>query len=219
MCLVRNFSSADVPGMKNKSTASLAIAVLTLCLALPAVAAANVTICHAAGHADTTQFVTLTIPEQALSAHFDDHGTPAAGHEQDYFGECEGDTETPDTTTTTTAVSETFTETDTESTTNETGTTPTTLPYDEIGSLVLGLTVTASVPSEDPSSTSGLTIAARETAQSPVAAPVLAITELPFTGASTGSLAILAFGFVAAGLCLLNLQRSSGDEIIVGSTD
>lgn len=55
----------------------------------------KVTICHAAGQADTTHYITLTISENAVygahgqAGHFEENGTPAAGHEQDYFGACE----------------------------------------------------------------------------------------------------------------------------------
>ena len=50
-----------------------------------------VTLCHAAGQDDTTQFVTLTIAYPAAygeAGHFYENGTPRAGHEQDYLGEC-----------------------------------------------------------------------------------------------------------------------------------
>ncbi len=60
-----------------------------------------VTICHAAGLAGTTQYVTLTIPYQAAfgqAGHFGENGTPNAGHEQDYLGACQttGDDDTGD---------------------------------------------------------------------------------------------------------------------------
>jgi uncharacterized repeat protein (TIGR01451 family) len=51
----------------------------------------KVTICHAAGHAGTTTFVTLTISVNAVygpGGHFNNNGTPQAGHELDYFGPC-----------------------------------------------------------------------------------------------------------------------------------
>lgn len=60
----------------------------------------KVTICHAAGQDDTTHYITLTISEEAVyghngeAGHFEENGTPKAGHEQDYFGACQ----TPDTT-------------------------------------------------------------------------------------------------------------------------
>jgi hypothetical protein len=56
----------------------------------------KVTICHAAGLADTDQYVELTVAGQAVygasgdAGHFDENGTPLAGHEQDYFGPCDG---------------------------------------------------------------------------------------------------------------------------------
>lgn len=85
-----------------------------------------VTICHAAGLAGTTKFVTLTIPYNAAygqAGHFGENGTPNAGHEQDYEGACEGDETTPTDTTPTTPTETTPT---TPTTTTPTTTTPTT---------------------------------------------------------------------------------------------
>ncbi len=51
----------------------------------------KVTLCHAAGRAGTTQFVTLTISYNAAfgqAGHFYEDGTPRAGHEDDYLGPC-----------------------------------------------------------------------------------------------------------------------------------
>ena len=55
--------------------------------AAPSLAAGvgKVTICHAAGRAGTTKFVQITISANAKNKHLDDHGTPAAGHEQDFL--------------------------------------------------------------------------------------------------------------------------------------
>jgi hypothetical protein len=64
----------------------------------------KITICHASGLAGTTKFETLTIGHEAVygpGGHFNEDGTPQAGHEQDYFGACQTDTTTTDTTTTT----------------------------------------------------------------------------------------------------------------------
>lgn len=62
----------------------------------------KITICHAAGLADEpANWVTLSLPPNAVygqngaSAHFNEQGTPLAGHEQDYLGPCEGDEEPP----------------------------------------------------------------------------------------------------------------------------
>lgn len=82
----------------------------------------KVTICHAAGRAGTTHYITLTIGYQAVygpAGHFYENGTPQAGHEQDYLGPCR-ETTTTDTTTTTN------TTTTNETTTNQTTTTQTT---------------------------------------------------------------------------------------------
>ena len=57
-----------------------------------------ITICHAAGQAGTTQFVTLTLPYVAVygqAGHFNEDGTPQAGHEQDYLGACSEPSVTP----------------------------------------------------------------------------------------------------------------------------
>ena len=53
----------------------------------------KVQFCHAAGQSDTDQFVTLCDSVNAVinpgnAGHFDENGTPRAGHEQDYFGAC-----------------------------------------------------------------------------------------------------------------------------------
>ncbi len=50
-----------------------------------------VTLCHAAGQEGTLQFTTLTIAYNAAfgqAGHFNEDGTPAAGHENDYLGAC-----------------------------------------------------------------------------------------------------------------------------------
>jgi hypothetical protein len=45
----------------------------------------KVTICHAAGRAGTTHYVEITVGAPAQYGHIDEHGTPQAGHEQDYY--------------------------------------------------------------------------------------------------------------------------------------
>jgi len=50
--------------------------------------APQVTICHAAGRAGTTHFITLTVSQNGLGAHFLSNGTPKAGHELDTLGPC-----------------------------------------------------------------------------------------------------------------------------------
>jgi hypothetical protein len=57
----------------------------------------KVTLCHAAGLAGTTKYVTITVGYPAAfgpAGHFDENGTPLAGHEQDYLGACVTDTPT-----------------------------------------------------------------------------------------------------------------------------
>ncbi len=51
----------------------------------------KITICHAAGLAGTQHFETLTISYSAVygpGGHFNENGTPQAGHERDYLGPC-----------------------------------------------------------------------------------------------------------------------------------
>jgi hypothetical protein len=53
----------------------------------------KVTICHVAGLAsDPANYITLHLPPAAVygpGGHFNENGTPQAGHEQDSFGECD----------------------------------------------------------------------------------------------------------------------------------
>lgn len=52
----------------------------------------KITICHAAGKAgEQANYTTLTLPWNAVygnGGHFNEDGTPQAGHEEDYLGEC-----------------------------------------------------------------------------------------------------------------------------------
>jgi hypothetical protein len=73
-----------------------ALAVLSLGLLVgltsQAAPAPKVTICHAAGQADTTHFVEVTASYNAIfgqAGHFYEDGTPQAGHEDDFLGPCE----------------------------------------------------------------------------------------------------------------------------------
>lgn len=74
----------------------IALAVAAACLGLIAASPAwggqdKVTLCHAAGLAGTTQYVEITVGYPAAygpAGHFEENGTPRAGHEQDYLGPC-----------------------------------------------------------------------------------------------------------------------------------
>lgn len=62
----------------------------------------SVVICHAAGQAGTTKYVTLKLPYKAVfgkAGHFYENGTPTAGHEDDYLGPCKETTPSTSTTT------------------------------------------------------------------------------------------------------------------------
>ena len=45
----------------------------------------KITVCHAAGQAGTTHYISITVSVSASYAHIDEHGTPQAGHELDYI--------------------------------------------------------------------------------------------------------------------------------------
>ena len=45
----------------------------------------KVTICHAAGRAGTTKYVTITMSSNGENGHITERGTPEAGHEQDFI--------------------------------------------------------------------------------------------------------------------------------------
>jgi hypothetical protein len=47
--------------------------------------ASKVTICHAAGQAGTTQYIQITLSANGLNGHFENDGTPKAGHELDFI--------------------------------------------------------------------------------------------------------------------------------------
>jgi hypothetical protein len=48
-------------------------------------AAPKVTVCHAAGRAGTTKYVSITVSQNGANAHFTNNGTPKAGHELDFL--------------------------------------------------------------------------------------------------------------------------------------
>lgn len=190
-----------------------ALSVLLL-LSVPVVALASppefVTFCHVAGLAeDPANTITLTLPYQAVfgeAGHFYENGTPAAGHEQDYLGECQ----TPPTTTTTT-VAETTTTTVAETTTTTVAPTTTTTQ---------GITTTTGQTTiSQPTSTT-----AAECPPGTIHQPPLCITPptvlgetivppgavlvdtLPFTGTDTTLLAISALGLLLLGGAMLRVR-------------
>ncbi len=85
------------PGIsKSRLARRLAIlassALVLSALIVPAASAADkVLVCHAAGQAGTTHFVTLEVPANEggfPQGHFTEDGTTEAGHELDYLGAC-----------------------------------------------------------------------------------------------------------------------------------
>jgi hypothetical protein len=53
------------------------------------VQAPKVTVCHAAGLAGTTKYVSITISANGLAGHFGNNGTTKAGHEDDFIATAE----------------------------------------------------------------------------------------------------------------------------------
>jgi hypothetical protein len=87
--------------MPRKILFNLGLVVLTIAMALVLQAVIGpdkvsagkdeVCICHAAGQEGTTHFVTVCANRTAIfgqAGHFNEDGTPRAGHEQDYLGPC-----------------------------------------------------------------------------------------------------------------------------------
>lgn len=173
-------------------SALLVIVLACLGIALPVVAAQPVfiTFCHAAGQAGTTQFVTLTLPEQAVfgqAGHFNEDGTPQAGHEDDYLGECEE--EEVVTTTTTTTQPDGSTTTTTEQPPQETTTTTT------VEIVVVEPTTTTTQPEP--------VVEIGEPAVVVEVEPGPDIEVLPFTGSSDIFWLFVAGGMLVAGLGLI----------------
>ena len=87
----------------------------------------KITICHVAGRAeDPANYLTLTLPPSAVygnsngnGGHFNQDGTPQAGHEHDSFGPCLTSTTTTGTTGTTTTGTTGTTTTGTTGTTHD----------------------------------------------------------------------------------------------------
>ncbi len=118
----------------------------------------KVTICHAAGQDGTTQYVTLTISRNAAfgqAGHFNEDGTPQAGHENDYLGACIGDETTtiPETTSVEITLVETTEPEETTSTTLEESTTTSSLEETSTSTIPTSNPTTSSILEETTSST------------------------------------------------------------------
>jgi len=85
--------------MKRVLVSIAATGLLSIALIGPALATQEkVYVCHAAGQADTTTYVTLHVPATESGfpqGHFTEGGTQEAGHEADYLGKCKGEQEEP----------------------------------------------------------------------------------------------------------------------------
>lgn len=175
-------------------------ALISLLLLVPAVSVLAtppvfVTFCHVAGLAeDPANTVTLTLPYQAVfgqAGHFNEDGTPNAGHEHDYLGECQ-----PETTTTTVIVTTTVPEV---TTTTQNDSTTTTQFTEQ---------TTTTVEQCPPGTIHQPPLCVEPTTTVQVSSTVVSLPEqLPFTGALTGMLALSAFAFLLLGLSTLKLAR------------
>lgn len=194
----------------------------------------KVDVCHAAGQAGTTKFVTLNVPATDSGfpqGHYSEDGTPLAGHEDDYLGAC-----TVDDTTTTTEGTTSTTSTPTTTTTEQTTTTSTTttLPSESTTTTVTSTpTTTSTVPVTTTAPTTTVPPAQSTTTLIPVDSTQPTITtttetpttittvvtttsqvppsdppkELPRTGADFWPLALTMMGLFIVGLAAVAAGR------------
>lgn len=181
-------------------TALIALLLLVPAVSVLATPPTFITFCHVAGLAeDPANTITLTLPEQAVfgqAGHFNENGTPKAGHEQDYLGECEPDTTSTTVPVTTTTVLVTTTTvpvtTTTQSTfTEQTTTTVVECPPGTIHQPPFCVAPTTAAPPKVGTSSTEVSLP----------------EELPFTGASIGMLVLSAGAFLLLGLGALRLGK------------
>lgn len=176
--------------------AIITVLLLTLGLAAPALATGRgkVTLCHAAGLEGTTKYVTITVGYPAAygpAGHFYENGTPRAGHEQDYLGECiEPTTTTTEPTTTTTEVPPS---------TTTSSTTTTVAPTTTTTVIATTTTVPVTTTTASPVTTTS-TVMAPSTTTIPASTTV---PELPYTGVESNWLLATALGMLCLGLTTL----------------
>jgi LPXTG-motif cell wall-anchored protein len=193
-----------------KKIMAVAVAILIVAIGViwysPVSASDKVTLCHAAGLDGTLKFTTLNIAPSAAETHLDlVTGTPQAGHENDYLGECDPeDTTTTSTTSTTTSTTSTTSTTtipvvvttfppyfppETTAPESTLATTTTTVVIDESGSVPppVDETTTTTVP--------------------PMPDTTVPPPELADTGSEAGKIAILAGLITALGIGLTLVRR------------
>lgn len=195
-----------------------ALSVLLL-LSIPVVALATpptfITFCHVAGLAeDPANTITLTLPYQAVfgvAGHFGENGTPNAGHEQDYLGECQTPPTGTTTTTapvTTTTVAETTTTTVAETTTTTQETTTTQPTFTEQTTTTIAECPPGTIH-QPPLCVEPAVVLGETTTPETSAPPVVAGEEtLPFTGMDTTTLALSALGLMLLGGAILKARTN-----------
>lgn len=178
---------------------------MSAALAIPLVALAQaekVTICHVAGQLGSEQYVEITAAYNAVygqAGHFNEDGTPNAGHEQDIEGPCP----TVETTTTTAAPTTTTTQA---TTTTVDGTTTTTddPPSSTTTEPPPETTSTSTTPTTAPTTTSaGPSTSITETTLVQPPPPIEQPDALPFTGLPTSLLTGVGVVLLSAGGMLI----------------
>lgn len=166
-----------------------------------------VTLCHAAGQTGTLQFTTLTIAYNAafgVAGHFNEDGTPNAGHENDYLGAC---IVIPTATSTAPVPTNTPTATATSTTQAPTNTPTSTLTTEPTNTPTATLTATTAVPTVE-ATTPVPTVASTQVSAlgTPIGSSELLIpvTGVDLTGGSTAGKLLLSLGFGFLGLGLVS---------------
>lgn len=211
-----------------KFSALVILLLLAFSVSIPAFGGDKVTICHAAGRDGTTHYETLTIAYNAAfgqAGHFFENGTPRAGHEQDYLGECNEVSEDTTTTSTTTVPSTTSTS-NAESTTTTVVVSTTTSQVVDTTTSTIHDTTSTSIPNNTTTTLvdTPTTVEVPETTVTTVCTEDMecwdcevmgnyrcgtAPVQLPFTGASVLGLSVSALSAIGLGSLLVKGFRKN----------
>lgn len=128
-------------------------------LAAFAASEGKVVLCHFAGREGTDKGQTIEVSPAAALAHIDEHGTPRAGHEDDYLGPCAEDSTTSTAGQSTSSTIEPVTSSTSQSTTSSTSESSTTSSTHPITtSTAASQSTTSSVGEESTSTTDGAAV-------------------------------------------------------------
>lgn len=154
----------------------------------------RVVICHAAGQAGTTKYVTLSLPIKAVfgkAGHFNEPGTPAAGHEDDYLGPCI-EPSTTTTVVTTTEVPPSTTTTSSTTTAPPSTTTPPVSTTSVVTSTSSSLVTTSTTPETTTPTTPPPSSPTSSLPGSTTSAPSTTVISDPTTTAPTTTLTVIS---------------------------